>query len=340
MTTRPAPYVQTSAAAPALAHSAALAPPAEASAPGIGRGLAAAHHGELFQGQIRDRDGRLRRCLVSLPCPNLSSTVTFQREDSDSIVVIPSDKRKVLRAIETTMDHLGERTGGVARVVSNIAEGKGYGSSTADCVAAVRATANAFGERLMDDEVARIVVRAETASDNTMFDRAVLFAQREGVVLEDFGTTIPPLIVLGVDMHPDGIVDTLTFPPAEYSAAEVQEFHTLVPALRRAIRTQDAALLARVATVSSRINERYLPKPQFPAICRIAEYHGALGVAVAHSGTLVSLLFQPSDPRLRRTLTALRQDLDALGLTHVTEFHTRAWSDRRQCAQPNLKPHS
>jgi uncharacterized protein involved in propanediol utilization len=291
---------------------------------GMGRGVATAHHGELFQGQVRDSAGTLRRCLVSLPCMSLYSWVTFQPDASSVLSIDPARKSKTRAAIELTLDYLGApAVGGLVTIVSNIEEGKGYGSSTADCVAAVRAIAQAFGQRLADDEIARLVVGAEIASDNTMFDHAVLFAQREGVVLEDYGKAVPRLDVLGIDSDRRGIVDTLTYPPAPYSRDELELFQTLLGAVRRAMRTQDAVLLGRVATASAAVNQRFLPKPLFPEIRRIAELAGAVGVAVAHSGTVLGILFDSADASTPRALDLARRQLSEIGVSDPVHFQSR-----------------
>jgi uncharacterized protein involved in propanediol utilization len=49
---------------------------------------------------------------------------------------------------------------------------------------------------------------------------------------------------------------------------------------------------------------------------------GAVGVSVAHSGTVLSMLFDPADPGLEARLRQARRDLESLGVTHVRRFHT------------------
>jgi uncharacterized protein involved in propanediol utilization len=284
----------------------------------------------LFQGQVRDSADVLHRCLVSLPCAGLRSTVTFVTDLTlAEIRVEPARKQKVRAAIEAALDYLDARElRGTASVQSNIEEGKGYGSSTADCVAAVRAVADAVGTALTEDEIARLVVGAETASDSTMFGQAVLFAQREGRVLERYARPIPRLEVLGIDTSPGEIVDTLSYPPAVYSWRDVEVFHMLVAALGRAIRTQDVALLGRVATASAVVNERFLPKPLFAEIRRIAECGRALGVAVAHSGTILSILLDPADPSVAHRIERLSAELERLGTAEVIHFSTSVLQTR------------
>lgn len=288
-----------------------------------GKGRSIAQHGELFQGQIEDENLQLRRCLMSLPCNAMYSEAAFTPDTSGTFVVTPSYKSKVKRAAELTREHLKlPRLGGTIKVESTIPEAKGYGSSTADCIAAARSIADAVGHTWAEEQLAQLVVQAEVASDNFMFSRAVLFAHREGVVLEDYAQNLPKLEVIGVDTSEDSYVDTLEHPPARYSWRQLQSFRTLTGALRRAIRLGDIRLLGRVATASAVINEDFLPKPRFREVMRTVENVDALGVAVAHSGTVLSVLFDPQDPELDRKSEQLSKGLRRLGVSDVRRFQT------------------
>jgi uncharacterized protein involved in propanediol utilization len=289
-----------------------------------GYGISTAHHGELFQGEIEDATGTHRRCLVSLPCPALWATATFLPQRHAPLVVEPAVKQKTYDAATLALARCGATgTGGLLVVTNNIVEGKGYGSSTADCVAAVLAVGDALGCRLTPNTVARIVVEAETASDNVMFPHAVLFAHRDGLVVEDFRRQVPVLEVIGIDTARDVCVNTLTYPPAPYSASDLAAFAGLVAAMRQAIRSCDARLMAHVATACACINERFLPKRFFDELQAIAAESGALGLAVAHSGTVSSFLLDPADPLLEQRVAAIRTRLLRLQIDDVLRFNTR-----------------
>jgi uncharacterized protein involved in propanediol utilization len=289
-----------------------------------GRARAIAQHGEIFQGIMRDRVGSLHRCLLSLPCPVLRSDATFT-SGADEIRVRPEHKVKALRAAQLTLSCLGvSQCGGLISVLSTIPEGKGYGSSTADCVAAVRATARAFDIKLPTATVAELAVQAEVASDGIMFNRSVLFAQREGRVLHYYSRPLPPLLVIGFDTAaPNDIVDTLAFPPAAYSRTEIEKFQMLLAGLDRAMQTQDLTLLGRVATASAEINDRFLPKQCLPEIRHLVSACGALGVAVAHSGTVVSVLINAADPDSTIKADRIQGYLEKCALYNVMRFYSR-----------------
>lgn len=290
-----------------------------------GFGRVNGHHGEILQGVFPDDAGRLHRGLVTLPCNIVSSTAVF-RPAGGPLVTVPDDKRKAADAARLALDVLGlHDQGGHLTVESDIPVGLGMGSSTADVVAAIRAVADAHGVLLGADEVARLAVRAETASDSIMHgDLAVLFAQREGVVLEHLGPALPPLEVLSVDTAPGSPIDTLKQPAAVYDDWDVRAFRPLRGMLRRAIRTGDAALVGRAATASARISQRHLPKPGFEDIQAIATAAGALGVQVAHSGTVVGLLFDPRDSATARRVAEASARLRAIGLPPTVHFRTDA----------------
>jgi uncharacterized protein involved in propanediol utilization len=265
----------------------------------LGRGYSFAHHGEILQGVFEETGGSLRRGLITLVSNMFESEAIFYADSNNGVRIEPHWKGKARLAAELTLRVIGGQCkGGRLVMSSNIPPSWGFGSSTCDVTAATKAVADAFNMTLPCKVVAGLVVKAEIASDPIMFDdRAVLFGQRDGVILEDFSGTLPPLEVVGFNTDPEG-VETLAFPPARYTWWEVEAFRPLLGLVRQAVFTQDAKMVGQVATASAQINQRHLPKPQFDKCLKLAERVEALGVQVAHSGTLVGLLFDPDDPAL------------------------------------------
>jgi uncharacterized protein involved in propanediol utilization len=262
-----------------------------------GFGRAPAHHGEIIQGMFEDANGRPRRGLVTLPMPGHGSWASFTPGDTAGIVVEPPQMTKSARAAQLALGHVfasGERPrGGLLEIRHNVTPAVGMGSSTSDVVATIRAVADSAGLRLPEHTVAQLAVHAEVASDSIMIeDRVVLFAQRDGVTIETLGSRLPPLVVVGVDTEGSGLgVDTLAHPVADYDADEIATFRVLRTALRRAVVCSDAALLGRVATASSRINQRFLKAGNFDELVEVCRIVGGVGVQVAHSGTVAGVLF-------------------------------------------------
>lgn len=302
--------------------------------PKLGHGKAESHHGEIFQGVVAESCGRLHRGLVSLPCGFKRSLATFYPTKYDTVTVTPSWKFKARRAVELTLRYVkdtnselaggSEVRGGHLQIQSNIPLKWGLGSSTSDVTATINATADAFGVAIRPDLIARIAVQAEIASDSLMFgERAILFAQREGIILEDFCGYIPRLVVLGFNTDPTGAgVDTLASPPARYEWWEIEAFRPLIGLLRQAIKQQSLLLIGKIASASARIHQRHLPKPYFDKIERLCEEVGALGLQVAHSGTIVGILFDGEDNDLEHRIFHGERKLSEIGFDSTWRFNT------------------
>lgn len=282
----------------------------------VGNGVAIGHHGEIFQGVYANGSGKLRRGLVSLMSGAFRSEAVFYPNVSGTVTIEPAWKVKAAHASELTLEHCKAPTsGGHLIIKNNIPSAWGLGSSTSDVTAAIRAVGEAFGHTLSPQIVADLAVRAEIASDPVMFsDRAVLFAQREGVVLEDFSQHLPPLEILGFNTDPAGY-NTLGAPPARYSWWEIEAFRPLIGLLRKAVNTQDPRLVGHVASASARINQRHLPKPHFDELEALTTQVGAVGLQVAHSGTVVGLLFDPAAANVNDRITTAQKHLATIGIT-------------------------
>ena len=289
--------------------------------PSIGVGTAICHHGELLQGVFEDRNGQLHRGLVTLPLAKLASKATFTCTATTALTVHPDDKTKAVLAARKTLDHLDIAEGGILHIDSDIPIGHGYGSSTADVVAAIRAVAAAHTVQLLPSRISQLAVAAEQASDAIAFDgHAVLFAQREGIVLEDFGGSLPPLLLVGFKSSGGPPIDTLNLPPARYDSTEIQQFRVLRALIAYAIRYQDPNCLGRAATASALISQRHLPKQHLEGVIEIAEGAGACGVQVAHSGSLLGILFDRAGKNLRQRADSVAASVQRSGFCDV-EFH-------------------
>ncbi|MFE7271044.1 kinase [Streptomyces sp. NPDC057623] len=290
----------------------------------MGQSSAPVHHGEILQGVFR-HEGGLRRGLVTLPCALYSVQAHFIPDGHAGVTVLPPWKVKAQRAAELALAELG-KTGGGLKLSGDVPLGRGFGSSTSDVLAAVGAVQSAFSLTLPDDVVARIAVRAETASDSLMYpSTTVLFAHRDGEVLEDFGSPMPPLSVLGFGSRPGATgtgVDTLALPPAAYDAEEIEHFAELRRMLGEAMAAKDVTLLGEVATASTRINQRRLPVPRLDRILVIADEVGAVGVQTAHSGDIAGLMFDRGRLDVSERMERARGLLRDIEITEQWEFET------------------
>ncbi|HXL19831.1 MAG TPA: GHMP kinase [Streptosporangiaceae bacterium] len=298
-----------------------------------GVGYGSAHHGELLQGIFRDSGGALVRALVTIPLPHLRTRAVFTRYRQPAIT--GAAQPKAHRAAALTLSYLASdrgamidlggldvAQGGRVEIFTNIPQSVGMGSSTADVTATVRAVAACHGVRLSADQVARLAVMAEYAADSTMIeDRVVLFAYRGGEVLETLGDRLPPITIVGCRTQSESTVDTLAFEPAVYNEYEIALFKRLRRAARRAVAVGDTRLLGQVATASARINQRFLPKPELEPLLRLCIRHGGCGIQVAHSGTILGLIFDARRPDAETAARACSEAVAALGIVTTGVFH-------------------
>ena len=332
-----------------------------------GVGVAEHHHGEILQGAVR-RGGEVVSCLITMPTRRVGSRARYESavagaagagsplEPCDREVlagprlasggdggdagasalnervleVVPAWKLKAARAARLALEVVGApAVGGRLEIECSVATGVGLGSSTCDVVAAIRAVCAAYGVAVEPDVVARIAVAAEGAVDPIMFDReVVLFAQRQGRVLERFGSWSPPYVVVSVDTDVGTAgIDTLSLPPPRYTDAELDAFEGLVARSRAAFERRDAAAIAVVATESATMNQRFVSLRGFREIVALADEFGALGVQIAHSGTVAGILFDAGTTRARELTSEVMARVRRLGARPLGVFETGVDTD-------------
>ncbi|MEW6039294.1 MAG: hypothetical protein AB1648_13755 [Pseudomonadota bacterium] len=287
----------------------------------MGRGESDGHHGEILQGALPSARGTPRPILVTLPCRSYRVVARFFPAAGSRLQTLPGPRPKAARAALLTLSCLGfSGIGGLLILTGDIPHGHGLGSSTADVTAAIRAIAHACGRSLAPERIARLAVHAEAASDPLMFDGAALvFAQREGVVVERFDKPLPPMELLSVRDPANGRgIDTLGGAARHYDRRETARCEALLEKLRDGIGRGDAGLIGSVATASARLNQRFVPKPRLDELEALGRHHGAIGIQVAHSGTVMGLLFAPGQREaVREAMRQLTVRRWNVGASHV-----------------------
>lgn len=280
---------------------------------GTATALAPGTCGELVQGMIGGVD-----FLVTCPINQFSrATVTLRAGDEAN----PASRvrgidhlPKTRQAVASTLARL-EICAGIPDLIAEvfianpIPAGKGMGSSSADITAAVWAAGKAAGVELPPATIADIALSVEP-TDGVMYPGIALFDHRRGRIAESLGPP-PPLEVIAIDRG--GQVDTLEFNKVDRASqwqSVATETDAALELVREGIRRCDAELVGRGATLSARAGH---PAGAGPLVERAAEFAGdigAVGVNVAHSGTVVGILL---DARKRQSKPALRRALEAFG---------------------------
>ncbi|MEU4813401.1 hypothetical protein AB0H20_29730 [Nocardia fluminea] len=269
------------------------------SVPGIGVGRAVGSCGELLQG-VTAQD---RHFLVTLPIRR--GTVAVFEPSEDDIVVVPATKSKARRLATAMVARSTVLRGGRLTLHSELPEGKGLASSTADLVATARAVADAEGRTVPVGEL-EADLRAIEPSDGVMYPGSVAYLHREVRLFARLGT-LPALTIVTGDEG--GSVDTVEFNRTDprFSPADKREFDTLLSRLGTAITHGDLATIGAVSTRSAVLSAASRERPHLDATIRAARAIGAAGVVVAHSGTTTGILLAEDDPGLREQVVAAQQ---------------------------------
>jgi len=283
--------------------------------------------GELVQGTL---DGI--PCLVSCPIDLFSTAAITLRHQTGWIG--PNDAPKALHAVERGAVSLGLRErGGTLSLQSAIPRGRGYGSSTADIVAALTSLAETAGLVMDPNLVANIAVSVEP-SDSTMYPGLALFDHRSASRYEDLGPA-PDLAVIVLD--PGGEVDTVAFNQRDTADALrrlAPDHRQAFDLLRWGLRRGDMTAVGAAASLSARLHQTILHNPLLDAAFALAEAVHACGVCRAHSGTIIGLLLDPAfgdvagavryvKARAPQGVTVRRQRLVDGGARQVAPHHTR-----------------
>lgn len=260
--------------------------------------------GELIQGSIGGY-------TLHVTCPiDLYSEITVRLGPAQGGVLAPPGYHKAIRAFKATVNYLGEPpVGGEIFIHQALPTGKGLASSTADIAGVCIAVATALGYELSAHEVAQIALSIEP-TDGLMFPGINIFDHRQGQVQEWLGEALPVGILM---LDFGGQIDTVAFnrQPDLLAAnlAKEEQVTRAMDLVRSAFAKGDVALLGQAATISAEANQLMLPKSMLSRLLEISQQLGCLGLNVAHSGTVVGLLY---DLRFSSGVELRRQVLELL----------------------------
>ena len=187
-------------------------------------------------------------------------------------------------------------------------------SSTADILAAIGATAAALKADISTLKQAELALSIEP-SDGVMLPGIALFDHRHGRIAQSLGAP-PDMRVLVLEFS--DAVDTESFNAVDRDRElrrHAPRFRDALELITTGIESGDAEPIGRGATESAMAYQAVLPKPQLPGALALAEAAGALGVNVAHSGTVIGLLFAGDDDRV--TWAAAEAPKRLYGLTAI-----------------------
>lgn len=251
--------------------------------------------GELVQGLYGSS-------LVHITCPVEIFSCATVRLNNHLEINCAKEKWKARQAYIKTLEKIGLKTvGAEIEIKSEIPVGKGMASSTADISATVIAASNLFNADLSQQEIADIALSIEP-TDAVMFSGIQLFDHKKGNVRQFVGTKMD-IHFLIIDLG--GNVDTLEFNKNNYDALLKKNSANTKKAIELVLdgfKKEDPFRVGLGATLSSVANQSILFKEGLEDIIKKAERHGAIGVNIAHSGTVIGVMFDGSFTKIESAM--------------------------------------
>lgn len=195
---------------------------------------------------------------------------------------------------------------------SDLPVGKGMASSTADIAAALAAYQLTTGSLIDLDQTARLALAVEP-TDGVLFEGITLFDHYRGTVRRALGGP-PPVDILAIEF--EETVDTVSFNRRDHRRIAREQTRSVLTAfglIEEGLREGCVRKIGEGATLSALTHQNLLRKPDLERILKMTLDLGGVGVNIAHSGSMIGMLFRPGTYRLgavrRRIRNLLRRPL-------------------------------
>ncbi|WP_214749424.1 hypothetical protein [Exiguobacterium sp. s189] len=252
-----------------------------------GVGISHASFGEILQGRfLSDK----KSFLVTLPVDKFAKAFFYPDSEKRDISVFPEYKSKAKKAVDLFREHINSPIGGTLYIESEIPEGKGLSSSSADLVASMRAFADSLNLIADNHLLGKIMAKIEP-SDGVMYDSTVVYYNLEGGCGPEI-ESIPEFTIIGVD--DGGTVNTLDC----YKNAEKRSLETLkrqeklLTDLIDAANRGSLADVGKVSTESALLNQDVIHKKCLEDLLVIKDRFNLPGIVTSHTGTYIGLIIE------------------------------------------------
>jgi L-threonine kinase len=185
--------------------------------------------------------------------------------------------------------------GSSINIINTLPASRGLATSTMDAAGTFAACAAYAGAELSEERLFSLCASIEP-SDGIMFSGLALVDHIKGELTERLPGP-PPMTLVAV--IPRRTLDTDAYrhdvSTLETLRGRFREHEHAYDILKRGLTAGDAALVASAAALSAEIQQEVMPREEWEALMKARGLTGALGVAVAHSGTASGLLYAPTN---------------------------------------------
>lgn len=239
-----------------------------------------ASFGEIIQGKIKDKD-----ILCSCPINLFTEVKVFETKEAKS----KYNHLKSSNFLSNLLTEWGYKDyikNFDIEIKSNIPEGKGFASSTADLCGVYYSLLKLFKKEFKEDEFIRNCINIEP-TDSIIFKEMTIFDYKEGKYKRKIGNYCEFNILV---FEGNRIIDTVEF--NKRSLPPLSNVEDLGEMLIEAVGNNDIKTIGCCATKSIMRNERRLSYPILPLLLRIKDEIGGYGVIGAHSGDALGIIYE------------------------------------------------
>lgn len=263
--------------------------------------------GELIQSPFIC-DGEIHISLISLPVKKYSWMHFIHGEDGHLDEDL-AGKDKCRRAVDIYLTlHRKQLPRGKWTHDSELLEGKGMASSTADIVATIRCLDAIFLHRSSIESISAILRKVER-SDSVFLDTYALYLSGQQKIVNHFGSA-PAFHACYIDegnrIDTEQVGERLLSHYERHLSAYAANLDRVINAFLK----EDLATIARCSTASAVLGQDAIPKRNLNVLLANQGRYQADGIVVAHTGSLLGYLYirKPS-PTLMGELSAFFHSL-------------------------------
>lgn len=244
--------------------------------------------GEFLQGSI-DGQSFLVTCPINRYSYALSNVIQPFSKEFCALQPKSAQARKLVQ--ELVQQKNKNQICPPVYVRSDILQGKGMASSSADISVTAMATALAMDYDLSLKELEQICLSVEP-TDASFYQGVTQFDYIKGTISKPLGMC-PPLKILVFDEG--GSIDTVSFNKQADLQNKILEKESIIQEsfdlFKQGLITHDIKLIGQATTLSAFGNQRILYKPNLYDFHDVGNSYNSVGTIIAHSGTIMGLLF-------------------------------------------------
>ena len=272
--------------------------------------------GEFLQGSI-DGQSFLVTCPINRYSYALSNVIQPFSKEFCALQPKSAQARKLVQ--ELVQQKNKNQICPPVYVRSDILQGKGMASSSADISVTAMATALAMDYDLSLKELEQICLSVEP-TDASFYQGVTQFDYIKGTISKPLGMC-PPLKILVFDEG--GSIDTVSFNKQADLQNKILEKESIIQEsfdlFKQGLATHDIKLIGQAATLSAFGNQRILYKPNLYDFHDVGNSYNSVGTIIAHSGTIMGLLFPVDYGRINDCKNEILRKLPQLSYVDTVE---------------------